>query len=150
MKEPKLFNNLVKKAIDADKKFKEFRIPINIDITFNDLKAALFESNDYIEALKAEIERLKKSQESADKIFNSINEERIKYRNELAALKEECRWRKCSEELPTENDANESGKLLGYLGGYKIAHEYHWTDVRDKLYGITHWMPMPKAPEETI
>lgn len=67
---------------------------------------------------------------------------------EIAELKEERRWRKCSEELPTENDANESGKLLGYLGGYKIAHEYHWTDVRDKLYGITHWMPLPKAPED--
>lgn len=69
-------------------------------------------------------------------------------RRNNAELKEEHRWRKCSEELPTENDANESGKVLGYLGGYKIAHEYHWTDVRDKLYGITHWMPMPKAPEE--
>ena len=87
----------------------------------------------------------------AGKIIDQVSA--LKQRNaelekENAAFKEERRWRKCSEELPTENDANESGKLLGYLGGYKIAHEYHWTDVRDKLYGITHWMPLPKAPEE--
>lgn len=89
------------------------------------------------------------------KAYDRVWEERMRFADraielekENSNLNEERRWRKCSEELPTAKDANESGKLLGYLGGFKIAHEYHWTDVRDKLYGITHWMPLPKAPEE--
>lgn len=67
MQDPKLFERLFKEVIDANKKFKEFGHPINLNITYNDLKAALLESNDYIEALKAEIECYKKDE--ADKVL---------------------------------------------------------------------------------
>ena len=80
--------------------------------------------------------------------YNRLRDENADLREKVATLEEAQRWRKVSEELPTAKDANESGKLLGYLGDYKIAHEYHWTDVRDKLYGITHWMPLPKFEED--
>lgn len=149
MQEPKLFNNLVKKAIDADKKFKEFRIPINLDITLNDLKAALFESNDYIKALKDEIERLKKSKESANKIFDNINEERIKYRNELAVLEEIQRWRKYPEEKPEEK----FNKVFTYTkSGTKDTNYWHERAGKweFKFYDedVVAWMPLPKSPEE--
>ena len=57
---------------------------------------------------------------------------------------QELEWISVEDRPPTRDDANAIGKVLGYLEGYGIVHEYSWTDVRDKLYGITHWMPMPK------
>lgn len=101
-----------------------------------------------IDELKTEIERItldKRNQEMrADLAEAACTEYRLDYKQ----LAESQRWRKVDEELPTKDDANESGKLLGYLCGYGIVHEYCWTDVQDKLYGITHWMPLPKFEEK--
>ena len=52
------FEEIYKKVLDADKKFKELGIPINLDFKIEDFRDALIESNDKIEELKAENKRL--------------------------------------------------------------------------------------------
>lgn len=52
------FEEIYKKVLDADKKFKELGIPINLDFKIEDFRDALIESNDKIEELKAKNKRL--------------------------------------------------------------------------------------------
>lgn len=54
------FDELYKKVINASKAFEERQVPIRLDFKIEDLRDALVESNDTIEKLKAENERLKK------------------------------------------------------------------------------------------
>ena len=55
------FDELYKKIIDACEAFEKRRVPISLDFKIEDLREALIESNDTIEQLKADNERLKKS-----------------------------------------------------------------------------------------
>jgi hypothetical protein len=50
------FEEIYKKVLDADKKFKEQGIPINLDFKIEDLRDALIESMVEIKRLKAEID----------------------------------------------------------------------------------------------
>lgn len=54
------FDEIFKKVIDADEAFKKRNVPIFLDFTIEDLRSAIVESNDTIELLKSENERLKK------------------------------------------------------------------------------------------
>lgn len=54
------FDEIFKKVIDADEAFKKRNVPIFFDFTIEDLRSAIVESNDTIELLKSENERLKK------------------------------------------------------------------------------------------
>lgn len=49
------FEEIYKKVLDADKKFKELGIPINLDFKIEDLRDALIQSNDKIFELKERI-----------------------------------------------------------------------------------------------
>lgn len=61
---------------------------------------------------------------------------------------ESCRWRKCSEELPTENDY-----YLVTNGGF-VDFEYGCYNEQDEEWQWDHngkwqyWMPMPNPPKE--
>ena len=66
----------------------------------------------------------------------------------IADLEEERRWRKCSEELPTENDY-----YLVTNGGF-VDFEYGCYNEQDEEWQWDHngkwqyWMPMPNPPKE--
>lgn len=66
----------------------------------------------------------------------------------IADLKEERRWRKFSEEKP-EHDA---WCLVFHEGEIDADHYTDDCNSHDRfvMYGhyVTHWMPLPKAPEE--
>lgn len=53
------FEEIYKKVLDADKKYKELGIPINLDLKIEDLRDALIESNDKIEELKNDRDALR-------------------------------------------------------------------------------------------
>ena len=55
------FDELYKKVIDAQRAFEERHVPISLDFKIEDLRDALVESNDTIEKIKAENERLKRA-----------------------------------------------------------------------------------------
>lgn len=55
------FDELYIKVINACDAFKKRKVPISLDFKIEDLRDALIESNDTIEQLKADNERLKKS-----------------------------------------------------------------------------------------
>lgn len=55
------FDELFKKVIDSYDAFKKRNVPISLDFKIEDLREALIESNDTIEQLKTDNERLKKS-----------------------------------------------------------------------------------------
>lgn len=69
-------------------------------------------------------------------------------RNENQRLKEEHRWRKCSEELP-EKDKYVLA-FCPYLGSIEIARiiDNEWRDFSWNFLEVTHWMPLPYAPKE--
>lgn len=70
------FEEIYKKVLAADKKFKELGIPINLDFKIEDFRDALIECNDKIEELKAENKRLKEIKDKyricAEKAFDNI------------------------------------------------------------------------------
>jgi len=61
-------------------------------------------------------------------------------------------WIKCADALPTENDADEMGKVLLFrttndtqLSISKTIHD--WNMVRHCDPDETYWMPLPKNPK---
>ena len=74
------FEEIYKKVLDADKKFKEQGIPINLDFKIEDLRDALIESNDKIEELKYINKRLEDA-------ISPIKKDRDALRNENAYLR---------------------------------------------------------------
>ena len=112
------------------------------------------------ESLKRENEQLHallhgvKSQDSNAEIDTLASECRAlrsmnaKAQEEIAMLKENQRWRKCSEELPEKSV--EVFVTNGIDRGISEWCGDHWND--DPFCGYTvcdiiAWMPMPKAPE---
>ena len=74
----------------------------------------------------------------------ALRDMNAKEQGEMAELREATRWRKCSEELPEEE---RQFLCLRQTGHIKIL----WWSKQLKSfaqYDITHWMPLPKAPEE--
>ena len=71
---------------------------------------------------------------------------------EIAELKEELRWRKCSEELP-EDGAEvlaTDGDGIWLCRKDTICDGSPWfqPDGLPQIEGVTHWRPMPSAPKE--
>lgn len=54
------FEEIYKKVLDADKKFKELGIPINLDFKIEDLRDALIESFETLSSINAERDALRK------------------------------------------------------------------------------------------
>lgn len=69
---------------------------------------------------------------------------------ELAALREQVRWRKYPDEMPKRD-----GFYLVLENVNQVAGYYHWckqfgwnTDRgRINIQSVTHWMPLPQPPE---
>lgn len=84
------FEEIYKKVLDADKKFKELGIPINLDFKIEDFRDALIESNDKIEKLKAENKRLEeikdKYRSCAKKAIDNIAKCELKIRSLSRAM----------------------------------------------------------------
>ena len=95
------FEEIYKKVLDADKKFKEQGIPINLDFNIEDLRDALIESNDKIEELKSFNKRLEDAINKVEEreigtyddwekmfeTFSPIKKDRDALRNENAYLR---------------------------------------------------------------
>lgn len=83
----------------------------------------------------------------AGKIIDQVSA--LKQRNaeleaELAALKDERRWRKFPDEKPEHN-----GIFIVLLGEHTRTLDAYDTDKgKFKTYRPTAWMPLPKAPED--
>lgn len=78
----------------------------------------------------------------------ALREMNVKAQEEIAALKDSQRWRKCSEGLPEKGV--EVFVTNGIDRGISEWRGDHWND--DPFCGYTvcdiiAWMPMPKAPE---
>lgn len=60
--------------------------------------------------------------------------------------KADNRWRKCSEEVPEQEERVLllDGRTL--LTGSLVGSNY--VDDRGLLFDVTHWMPLPDLPEE--
>lgn len=71
-------------------------------------------------------------------------------RRNNAELREATRWRKCSEELPSE----EGYYLICGSSGFRTADKWTYCKDRQKMdfsfysYGVKYWMPLPSAPKE--
>lgn len=95
------FEKIYKKVLDADKKFKEQGIPINLDFKIEDLRDALIESNDKIEELKSINKKLEDAINKVEEreigtyndwkkmfeTFSPIKKDRDALRNENAYLR---------------------------------------------------------------
>lgn len=71
---------------------------------------------------------------------------------EIAELKEERRWRKCSEELPEDGAdvlaTDGDGIWLCYKTTMSDDSPWFQPDGLPHIEGVTHWMPLPSAPKE--
>ena len=68
---------------------------------------------------------------------------------EIAELKEERRWRKCSEELPKDDEyVFAFCPDFGSVEKARLLEDGAWRDSDWNFLEVTHWMPMPKAPEK--
>lgn len=113
------------------------------------------------EALKREVQQLREltagSRTTIDDIaeiktltseVNALREMNAKAQEEIATLKENQRWRKCSDGFPA------IGISVLISDGFvrKVAalmHDYTW-NVDEAFYDVDDykfWMPMPKPPE---
>lgn len=95
------FEEIYKKVLDADKKFKELGIPINLEFKIEDLRDALIESNDKIEELKSINKKLEDAINKVEEreigtyndwkkmfeTFSPIKKDRDALRNENAYLR---------------------------------------------------------------
>ena len=67
----------------------------------------------------------------------------------IARLEAAQRWIPVSERLPKKTDT-----VLVLAGGVRVIATYHnknkwellWR-ISSEIYGVTHWMPLPKLPE---
>ena len=124
-------------------------------------------SPDYVQVPQSEYESLKRENKQLYALLHGANrqdcnaeidtlasecralrEMNAKAQEEIATLKENQRWRKCSEGLPEEGV--EVFVTNGIDRGISEWRGDHWND--DPFCGytvcdITAWMPMPKAPE---
>lgn len=71
---------------------------------------------------------------------------------EIAELKEERRWRKCSEELPEDGAevlaTDGDGIWLCYKTTMSDGSPWFQPDGLPHIEGVTHWIPLPAAPKE--
>lgn len=68
--------------------------------------------------------------------------------DQVDAMEEERRWRNCSDELPEKDKY-----VLAFcpnLKSIEIAHilDDEWRDFSWNYLEVTHWMPLPKTPED--
>lgn len=90
-----------------------------------------------------------KSQNSDTEIDTLANECRIlremntKAQEEIATLKENQRWRK----FPDEKPSDDKQYLVYDTETHKYGKSFYSLILEEFQYPITHYMPLPKAPE---
>jgi hypothetical protein len=92
----------------------------------------------------------------ADKVIADLEESHKKEVGqllmEIVELKEERRWRKCSDELPEDGAevlaTDCEGIWLCYKTTMSDGSPWFQPDGLPHIEGITHWMPLPSAPKE--
>ena len=71
--------------------------------------------------------------------------------DQVDAMEEERRWRKCSEELPEDGSdvlATDGEEIwLCYKTTMSDGSPWFQPNGQPHIEGVTHWMPLPKAPE---
>ena len=72
--------------------------------------------------------------------------------DQVDAMEEERRWRKCSEELPKDGAevlaTDGDGIWLCYKTTMSDGSPWFQPDGLPHIEGVTHWMPLPSAPKE--
>ena len=112
------------------------------------------EASDLIERLSAENADLRKEIEWKDMVIALAQKEHAKAEAEKDALREKQRWIPVTERLP-ERDV----QVLGWYKDNPFSQYRHevvawngngWVFVYAHRYvtNVTHWMPLPKAPED--
>ena len=83
--------------------------------------------------------------DEADKVIEAKDKE-------IAELKEERCWRKCSDELPEDGAevlaTDGEGIWLCYKTTMSDGSPWFQPDGLPEIEGVTHWMPLPSAPKE--
>ena len=114
------------------------------------------ESTNIIETMFAEIEHLRPmeaSLEMAEADVKAYKQRIAVLKKEIAELKEERRWRKCSDEMPSADEGyfialwEDKFPDIGYIGAEDDVIE----TIRDRGEGhsVEWWMPLPPAPKES-
>ena len=99
------------------------------------------------------------AQDDVDKILAEKDQELESYKNvgaklslEIAELKAERRWRKCSDEMPEDGTevlaTDGNGVWLCYKTTLYNGSPWFQPDGQPHIEGVTHWMPLPSAPKE--
>ena len=84
--------------------------------------------------------------------YNRLRDDNAELREKVATLEEAQRWRKCSEEKPSEEMEGED--FLVSNGYYSVVCEWrgYWNNepfCGDKNCDVVkYWMPQPSAPKE--
>ena len=82
----------------------------------------------------------------------SHDDEVSRLKARIAELKEERRWRKCSDKLPEDGDevlaTDGDGIWLCYKTTMSDGSPWFQPDGLPHIEGVTHWMPLPSAPKE--
>ena len=72
--------------------------------------------------------------------------------DQVDAMEEERRWRKCSEEMPEDGAEVLASDGVGIWLCYKTTmsdgSSWFQPDGLPHIEGVTHWMPLPSAPKE--
>ena len=72
--------------------------------------------------------------------------------DQVDAMEEELRWRKCSEEMPEDGAevlaSDGDGIWLCYKTTMCDGSPWFQPDGLPHIEGVTHWMPLPSAPKE--
>jgi hypothetical protein len=72
--------------------------------------------------------------------------------DQVDAMEEERRWRKCSDEMPEDGAEVLASDGVGIWLCYKTTlldgSPWFQPDGLPHIEGVTHWMPLPSAPKE--
>ena len=86
--------------------------------------------------------------EQAGKVLDGV----VRLKARIAELEEERRWRKFSEEKPEEGDTVVVRFSDGFYDLAVYLSKGQGGDIGDGLYHkseeVSHWMPLPSAPNE--
>lgn len=59
------------------------------------------------------------------------------------------RWISVEDRLPTKDDADKKGWLLGLDAVHDMAIRCHWLDIKEHPKRFTHWQPLPPTKTDT-
>lgn len=138
-------------------KYNKFTTPVKIEIpgigTIESKDLLLkAEVDEAIAELKAQNAELKQKLHTNEVVADLTEAACEQYREYYKKLAESQRWRKCSEELPEDDSdvltTDGEGIWLCYKTTTPDGLPWFQPDGQPHIEGVTHWMPLPKAPED--